>query len=306
MRRKGAPMIPLIACNFCTASSSWQLHTMLTTSARKMRITPFPCCSGARRRTKGKWSWCRSLHSRRPWTPAMLSWTAAIVLKGWMVVSCRSFKCCWMSWSSRCTRPSWLMGLVDTIAMSVTACCLNNISSVVTFHTKGSTKRSWDHKKTLCLRLPSRGSKKAFTTCSNTLVDMRDRGLPRNSLYSSTRCLSFHVEWQVELRKDKEGLDTVGILLAEHHAHQSAWHHVEAQLSVLYVFWNKGVTCNFFCCGPISTRAQAADMASAWRSTEKCPRVWPDMVARVHGSVGKSNGRRQGCLLNAWVAIQWQ
>lgn len=138
------------------------------------------------------------------------------------------------------------MGLVDTIAMSVTACCLNNISSVVTFHTKGSTKRSWDHKKTLCLRLPSRGSKKAFTTYSNTLVDMRDRGLPRNSLYSSTRCLSFHVEWQVELRKDKEGLDTVGILLAEHHAHQSAWHHVEAQLSVLYVFWNKGVTCNFF------------------------------------------------------------
>ena len=75
---------------------------------------------------------------------------------------------------------------------------------------------------------------------------MRDRGLPPNSLYSSTRCLSFHVEWQVELRKDKEGLDTVGILLAQHYAHQSTWHHVEAQLSVLYVFWNKGVTCDFF------------------------------------------------------------
>ena len=112
-------------------------------------------------------------------------------------------------------------------------------------------------------------------------IEKGSHNVLQHSLHSSTRCLSFHVEWQVELRKDKEGLDTVGILLAQHHAHQSAWHHVEAHLSVLYVFWNKGVTCNFFLQRALGAKA-AAGLAS-----DALPR-WPEGT----GAWGKS---KAGC-----------
>ena len=148
----------------------------------------------------------------------------AIVLKGWMVVSCRS----------RCVRPSWLMGHGRHD------------------HHVGHSLLPYQH--LIGSNIPHQGQHKAVMGPQENIelafaqpgIEKGSHNVLQHSLHSSTRCLSFHVEWQVELRKDKEGLDTVGILLAQHHAHQSAWHHVEAHLSVLYVFWNKGVTCTFF------------------------------------------------------------